>query len=83
MRFGSAVACSVTVLLGELTLHARDRLFVYFRVMVDGGGRERGKVINLYYPSLLPLLPSPFPLFSCPFCLIQKLDGSHFWGSKV
>ena len=36
MRFGSAVACSVTVLLGELTLHARDRLFVYFRVMVDG-----------------------------------------------
>ena len=58
MRFGSAVACSMTVLLGELTLHARDRLFIYFRVMVDGGGRERGKAISLYYPSLLPLFPS-------------------------
>ena len=41
MRFGLAVACSVTVLLGELTLHARNRLFVYFSVMVDGGGRGR------------------------------------------
>ena len=39
MRFGSEVVCSVTVLLGESTLHARDRLFVYFSVMVDGGGR--------------------------------------------
>ena len=58
MRFGSAVACSVTFLLGELTLHARNRLFVYFSVMVDGGGWGRRKAINLFYLSLLPPLPS-------------------------
>ena len=57
MRFGSAVACSVTVLLGELTLHAPNRLFVYFSVMVDGGGRERERpVISITPPSSLSFL---------------------------
>ena len=58
MCFGSVVACSVTVFSGELTLHAHDRLFVYFRVIMDGEGRGKWKASNFYYPSLLPLLPS-------------------------
>ena len=55
MRFGSEVVCSVTVLLGESTLHARDRLFVYFSVMVGGGDRER-PLISITPPSSLSFL---------------------------
>ena len=57
MRFGSAVACSVTVLLSELTLHVPNHLFVYFRVMVDGGGRGRRRpLISITPPSSLSFL---------------------------
>ena len=57
MRFGSEVVCSVTVLLGESTLHARDRLFVYFSVMVDGGGGDGERpLISITPPSSLSFL---------------------------
>ena len=83
MCFDSAVACSVTVILGELTLHARDRLFVYFRIMADGGGRGGERpVISITPPSSLSFLlivVHPF-VHNCspqPSAAVKIKDGSY------